>query len=1182
MSKVADNPIQPQVIDRWPTLKPEPYRHAPWNWRQDSFLDTDQWRDFTEGFVDENMLGMLYSSIFSNDQKFQVDNNYNVWQDEEYKDFVEQDPNLFLNSFSKDQTRDIIEKEIKRRNKNRSPFWYGAGVAVGGLTDISSVFLFTKAAKPIWQSSRLKRANTTTQILGAEELVKQGIDEQRTWQQGATILGANYLLNLALPTFRGGMTNDDIYHVKNHINGADVERQIVNVNKNGKVQVIVGGTNRWRKPDGTAVTVTKEDMPFGVPEGWTEISASMRATEDGFVIRINKDKLVQDFKNKVWTNPKMKGVKPLRSDTFKTYEEFETFVLNHEFAHTHILRKKGESKFAYENRINDVALKQTKQATNVPRGDYNSNEFMNNHKKYLEEIDNESFANTVLGKLGEKSNWNPIQAVVNTGNLTAIKFVKKILKSSLFTVGNMKGIKSGDSLDQIMQLDMRMLGETQESIRGLYKDFKKTSGKEATKVTLAEFNLRVSRAIVNPEYVDDIPQIMKAKKLAQDYYKYVGEKITQANPARNVQIMLVAKLEKALKGAKGDKVTFQRTQPDGTVIKKTMTKQQLRQLIDEEKQYLQALINNPLRENYLNRLVRKSKIKSNVDEWRAFAIPSVRRTMPELSDEEALAIVKSFEEDVPWQQFKKYEPDTKKAQDVEDVILDEYIFSPAGMSGNLKRRKLDIDQEEWMKAGYLESDIDMLMGMYHKSVLPDVYLTSIFGTPNAMGGAFLKRNGFQAGLKDVADEYNQKWLKAKTKAEKDKIKKERDEILVYMESVRDLFKGTYGVATDPTSFYSVGIKNLKLFNAVTSLQGGLASIVDLGRSVFFNGFSRSLKQTFESFNKNTGSYIYAMSKKEGRMAGELFEMQMNTRAMAFNDIDSLYNTGSRIEAGMRKMTGAFFLINLMTPWNQMIKTHQTMLIASRIIEECDNLVKGTISKQQRAKLAQAGINEVDAKDIIKQYYNYGEGVGAFSNGTGLKEIRLPKSFEWQNRGVAERFNLAVQNDLNIAIITPKLGDTPLWMSTQMGGLLAQFKKFSMGMTQRMLIRGMQEKDANFFGNIVMMVVLGTLVDRIRAKAFNQDYDSKPFREKIYDGFERSGVGGIFMDVSNIVHRTASGDMGGKVSALLGPTGSQLDKIYNVISSDDDSVEAQNVRRLLPYQNIWYLDSLFDRLEQGMQ
>ena len=67
MSKVADNPIQPEVIDRWPTLKPEPYKHQAWNWRQDSFLDTDQWKDFTEGFIDENMLGMLYSSIVHND-----------------------------------------------------------------------------------------------------------------------------------------------------------------------------------------------------------------------------------------------------------------------------------------------------------------------------------------------------------------------------------------------------------------------------------------------------------------------------------------------------------------------------------------------------------------------------------------------------------------------------------------------------------------------------------------------------------------------------------------------------------------------------------------------------------------------------------------------------------------------------------------------------------------------------------------------------------------------------------------------------------------------------------------------------------------------------------------------------------------------------------------------------------
>ena len=38
----------------------------------------DQWKDFTEGFIDENMLGMLYSSIVHSDSQFTVDNEYNV------------------------------------------------------------------------------------------------------------------------------------------------------------------------------------------------------------------------------------------------------------------------------------------------------------------------------------------------------------------------------------------------------------------------------------------------------------------------------------------------------------------------------------------------------------------------------------------------------------------------------------------------------------------------------------------------------------------------------------------------------------------------------------------------------------------------------------------------------------------------------------------------------------------------------------------------------------------------------------------------------------------------------------------------------------------------------------------------------------------------------------------------
>jgi len=93
------------------------------------------------------------------------------------------------------------------------------------------------------------------------------------------------------------------------------------------------------------------------------------------------------------------------------------------------------------------------------------------------------------------------------------------------------------------------------------------------------------------------------------------------------------------------------------------------------------------------------------------------------------------------------------------------------MSGNLKRRSLDINQEEWMKAGYFHSDINLLMPMYHRSVLPDVYLTSIFGTPNAMGGAYFRQRGYQAGLKDVEAEYQIKINKATSNSEKTRLSK---------------------------------------------------------------------------------------------------------------------------------------------------------------------------------------------------------------------------------------------------------------------------------------------------------------------------------------------------------------------------------------------------------------------------
>ena len=1142
-----------------------------WNWRQESFFDSNEYQNFKHGFMNENLIGILLGGGRDYHNNFPIDPTYNVFEDQAYNKIIDQNWNYFKHSTSQKQTQHLVNQFYKDQQMYQKPYWQVFGAVAGGFTDPTALYLFSRFAKPLWQTGRFNRIKKTTMLLAPEEMIKQVASENRKLSHGAMILGANAIFQLILPAFKGKMSLKDKEALKNMIHQLDLqdELDILAKSKGKKVKVkFVDDTGKWRKPNGEVVTTKKFDV---IHPTWGQRAVSSVITKNGLVIKINKKLLKKQFKEKAWTRWGMPKNK------FKTEDDYKEFIVATEITEKHMPRKTGESLIDFEKRVIEKAT--TKK--NVALSKNNSEEYINNRISYLEQMEGEQFVPTWLGKLGEKSDWNPIQRAVNRGNLMAIRFVDTIIKSPLIKIKNTMGIASPASLEQWMKADTYYLGTAMEEIGRLFKNYKKSlkvSG--GTAISRKEFHLRISKGLVNPKYKDPIPEIVEATQKVKSYYKTMGQKIKESNPALGTQEMLVAELKSQYQAfiKSGKKMwTRKRVYQDGTVKTIRFQKDQFKKMIDEEVQYLEALKKNPLRDNYLNRAINREKIQANIPAWREFAMNSLRRTMPELSEEHRLVIVKSYENKRPWTQFKKGRTGVKH----EDEILDNYLFHPSGMSGNLKRRKLKIDQEEWMNAGYFHGDALFLMQLYHKSVLPDIYLTSMFGTPNAMGGAYLRSQGYKAGLKDIEADYINKWNKAKTKKEKDAIQKEMNEALEDLEAVRDLFKGTYGVSDDPTSFYSKGISMLKLFNAMTSLQGGLASIVDLGRSVFANGMQRSLRSTFEIFTNKMARDIYKMTKAEGRQTGELFEIGLNTRAMIFNDLNQFYETGSKIHAGMNKMAGAFFMVNLMSPWNQLIKTHQAGQVINRILEECENWVSGTISKTEMAKLAQAGIDLKTARKIVTEYYEHGTGIGARNN-ANIKYNRLANSHDWIDKKTAKIFQLAVQNDINIGIITPSLGDTPLWMSTQLGGVLAQFKKFSMGMTNRMLVRGFQEKDANFFGSIMSMVALGAVIDAIRTHQMGGDYSQKSYLARVNDAFERSGVGGIFMDINNSGQRILFDDMGGKLGGLFGPTGSNVDKFMGFATADGSDEMASNVRRLIPFQNIWYLDSLFDRLEQGMQ
>ena len=175
------------------------------------------------------------------------------------------------------------------------------------------------------------------------------------------------------------------------------------------------------------------------------------------------------------------------------------------------------------------------------------------------------------------------------------------------------------------------------------------------------------------------------------------------------------------------------------------------------------------------------------------------------------------------------------------------------------------------------------------------------------------------------------------------------------------------------------------------------------------------------------------------------------------------------------------------------------------------------------------------------------------------------------------------------------------MNTEIGGVLAQFKKFGMSATQKVLMRGMQERDANFMIGVVALVSMGAMVDAMRNRQFGRDYSKKKFGDKLISAIERSAILGIFSDVNRMVETLSNNRLGlapalgaGKPYSptlkqkvgLAGPTASYIANLTDIMldwgKGKHDYTTARAIRKTLPFQNIWYLDSIFDKLEEGIR
>ena len=822
-------------------------------------------------------------------------------------------------------------------------------------------------------------------------------------------------------------------------------------------------------------------------------------------------------------------------------------------------------------------------------------------------LEMEKIAKTGLGWFGEKGMWTPIFRTLKSSSLTAKEAIGKLLENPLYQVKNFKNVASEQSIERNIARRKVQVFKAETEIEDLYKVYLQRMGKRVPKTRVGLYLQKDSEGIISfsqfkraiflnrigsPSDLAKIDEVAKAAAVSEKYIYSLGKEYDELGiPLMYIERQIsitkfkLAGMEKELK--KMSKIKGWKSKDSIQEIKnlKIVLKK-----LQEKLNYMK--VNGSLAKNYVNRVWLRDQVESRWEEFRNIVIPMIKARNPKLTIEAIEEILESVKSAQPYVRF-----DSKSS-------------NPLAISRHFRTRELRLskaDEEKLAELGFIETDLFVLQRLYFNSVAPDIELTKVFGDPMMSGFKWSPSSGYTQGINQIVEEYNKRITKIRSKSKKKKLEKERDEVVQDLKAGRDLLRGTYGLPDNPQRAFSRGVRMMKLYNSMTMLTGALAAVPDVARILMTSGINRGFRTSWDMFTNVLSTEVLKLSRNQAYLSGEALDMVLGSRAMSMYDLENAFGVFNKLEKGVSRTGNMYFTyINLMNPWNTMMKSWASAVNGTRMLEEIENwVIKGKISKNNKAKLLNSGIDEVAARKIWDQYVKHGLGTGA--NKADWKQVRIANTEMWDDeaRATADLFHNALGRDINITIVTPGKGEVPLWFNTEMGGVIVQFKKFAAAATQRMLMRGMQEKDAAFFGGALMLLAAGAMVDATRQKAFNRSYAKKPFGQKIVDAFDRSGLGGIFSDMNNILERLTDNKIGLRPTlgaarpyssytqknimsgfGLFGPTSSQIGNISDLMwdwgRGKHTHYSAKNVRRLIPFQNVWYLDSLFDQVEKGLR
>lgn len=529
-------------------------------------------------------------------------------------------------------------------------------------------------------------------------------------------------------------------------------------------------------------------------------------------------------------------------------------------------------------------------------------------------------------------------------------------------------------------------------------------------------------------------------------------------------------------------------------------------------------------------------------------------------------------------------------------------------AGSTKERTLSMPDS--LMKDYLESDANYVLQRHIREASAEIELTRSFGNrtmserlkdiqdeydellrniPGKMESQYsreleklkskMTKEKYDAYLAKRLDSMDERFVE-RVKKEQAKVSKARDNDIRDITALRDRLTGTYGMPDDPSSFFVRAGAFLRSANFVTKLGGmTVSAIPDLARGVMVNGFSNSMRGYSALISR---SPAFKASRAEMQKMAVGLETILHTRARTMGDLVDSSSRTTAVEAGMERVTDVFGKLTLMGHFDDVNKSVNGMITS-------DSILSGAAAAKKLAKL---GINPNMAGRIRSEFQKHGEVIDGWHIGNFEK---------WDDQHVAGVFQSAVLKDVNNTVITPGIGDTPLWASTPLGKTVFQFKSFATASYNRATLGGLQEGTAQFYYGTAFQIGLGALTYALKQAANGKDIDTSP-QKLVLEGLDRSGILGPLMEYNNMAEKASGGMVGlgaifgtgtqsryasrGFIGSALGPTFGLLDTLTDVTSGvlngDAGDRVIHNARTLLPGNNLFWIAPLINQVDPGMR